>query len=260
MEERRNGGSIVRSLVIALAAVIGMSALGAEAAEIRVVTSVALTSALDALAPKFEQATGNKLAITYGLNAELRKRMLEGEAADVIILSHAVMEELTKAARLSGGIADMAGTSVSVAARAGAPKPDIGTVEAFKAALLAAKSIVYADPAKGGASGVYFAKVAERLGIAEEVKAKSVLVPGAQAADVVAKGEAELGIAQASEIVPVTGAQLVGPFPGELGNTLVFTAGIGSAATAPEPAAALIKFLTAPDMAPFWKSKGFEAR
>jgi molybdate transport system substrate-binding protein len=96
-----------------------------------------------------------------------------------------------------------ASSSRAVAARAGAPKPDITSVDAFKRSLLAAKSIVYADPAKGGASGVYFARVLDRLGIAEQMKAKTILVPGAQAADVVAKGEAELGVAQASEIVPV---------------------------------------------------------
>src|SRR5579864_3986851 len=101
MKGRQSAVAIARSVTIAIVAVIGMGALGARAAEIKVVTSVALTAALDALAPKFEQATGDKLAITYGINAELRKRMLDGEAADVIILSHAVMEELTKAARVS---------------------------------------------------------------------------------------------------------------------------------------------------------------
>src|SRR5213078_2844576 len=103
-----------------------------------------------------------------------------------------------------------------VVVRAGAPKPDITTVDGFKQTLLSARSIVYADPAKkGGASGVYFARVLDRLGIAEQMKAKTILVPGAQAAEVVAKGEAELGVAQGSEIVPVAGAQLVGPLPGE---------------------------------------------
>jgi hypothetical protein len=115
----------------------------------------------------------------------------------------------------------------------GAPKPDITTVDAFKQTLLSARSIVYADPAKGGASGVYFARVLDRLGIAEQMKAKTILVPGAQAAEVVAKGEAELGVAQGSEIVPVAGAQLVGPLPGEYASMTVFTAGIGAAQRPP---------------------------
>ena len=134
----------------------------------------------------------------------------------MIILSRPVMDELQKQEKVATGpITNVVGTAVSVAARAGAPKPDMSSVDAFKRSLLAAKSIVYADPAKGGASGVYFASVLDRLGIAEQMKPKTILVPGAQAADIVAKGEAELGVAQASEIVPVAGAQLVGPLPGE---------------------------------------------
>jgi molybdate transport system substrate-binding protein len=136
--------------------------------------------------------------------------------------------------------------------------PDISSVDAFKQTLLTARSIVYADPAKGGASGVYFARVLDRLGIAEQMKGKTILVPGAQAAEVVARGDAELGVAQASEIVPVAGAQLVGPLPGELASTTVFTAGIDAPSKSPEAAKTLIKFLTGPEAASRFKTKGFE--
>ena len=149
-------------------------------------------------------------------------------------------------------------TSVAVAGRAGTPKPDISTVDAFKKTLLAAKSIVYADPAKGGASGVYFAKVAERLGIADALKSKTILVPGAQAAEVVAKGEAELGIAQASEIVPVAGAELVGLFPGELANTITFVGSISSESKSAHEAQALFDFLGDPEARTALKAKGFQ--
>jgi molybdate transport system substrate-binding protein len=231
----------------------------ADASEVKVLTSVALTSALDELAPQFERATGNKITITYSLIADIRKRILAGETADVIILSRPVMDELHKQDKFAPGtITNVAGTAVSVAARAGAPKPNISSVDAFKSSLLAAKSIVYADPAKGGASGVYFARVLDRLGIAEQMKPKTILVPGAQAADIVAKGEAELGVAQASEIVPVTGAQLVGPLPGEYASLTVFTGGIGAGSKAQDAAKALIRFLTGPTAAPVFKSKGFE--
>ena len=231
----------------------------ADAAEVKVLTSVALTSALDELAPQFERATGNKLSIGYGLISDIRKRILEGESADVIILSRPVMDELQKQDKVAvGPITNVVGTAVSVAARAGAPKPDMSSVDAFKRSLLAAKSIVYADPAKGGASGVYFASVLDRLGIAEQMKPKTILVPGAQAADIVAKGEAELGVAQASEIVPVAGAQLVGPLPGEYARVTVFSAGIGSGTKAPDAAKSLIQFLTGPTASPVFKSKGFE--
>jgi len=231
----------------------------AQGAEVKVLTSVALTSALNELAPKFEQATGNKLNIGYSLIADIRKRILDGETADVIILSRPVMDELEKQGKFApGSIANVAGTPVVLAIRAGAPKPDIGTVDTLKRTLLAAKSIVYADPAKGGASGVYFARVVDRLGIAEELKPKTILVPGAQAADLVAKGEAEMGVGQASEVVPVAGAQVLGPLPGEFASVTLFTGAIGADTKVPEPAKSFIRFLTEPAAAPVFTAKGFQ--
>jgi molybdate transport system substrate-binding protein len=185
-----------------------------SAAEIKVLSSVALTSALNQAAPSFEQATGNKLNISYSLIADIRKRMLDGETADVIILSRPVIDELDKQEKSSGSITNIAGTPAALAIRAGAQKPDISTVDALKRTLLAAKSIVYADPAKGGAAGVYFARVVDRLGVADQLKSKTILVPGAQAPELVAKGDAEIGVAQTSEIVPVAGAEVLGPLPG----------------------------------------------
>ena len=231
----------------------------ARAAELKVLTSVALSSVLDELGPAFEKLSATKLSIDYNLIAAQRQRILAGESADVIILSRGAMEELQKQAKLAAGeLVNVAGTPVSVAARAGAPKPDISSVEALKQTLLNARSIVYADPAKGGASGVYFARVLDRLGIADQMKAKTILVPGAQAAEVVAKGEAELGVAQGSEIVPIAGAQLVGPLPGELASTTVFTAGIGAGSSAPDLAKEFLKFLRGPEAAARFKAKGFE--
>ena len=177
----------------------------------------------------------------------------------MIILTRPLMDELQKQDKLvANSLVNVVGTPVSVVARAGAPKPDISSVDAFKHTLLTTRSIVYADPAKGGASGVYFARVLDRLGIAEQLKGKTILVPGSQAAEVVARGDAELGVAQGSEIVPVAGAQLVGPLPGELASMTVFTAGIGAASKSPEAAKALIKFLTGPEAASRLKIKGFE--
>ena len=201
----------------------------ARTTELKVLASVALTSALNELAPMYENAKGDKLSIGYGLAADLKKRILDGETADVIILTRPMMDELQKQEKLAANsLMNVAGTPVSVVARAGAPKPDISSVGAFKQTLLTARSVVYADPAKGGASGVYFARVLDRLGIAEQLKGKTILVPGAQAAELVARGEAELGVAQASEIVPVAGAQLIGPLPGELASMTLFTAGVGA--------------------------------
>jgi molybdate transport system substrate-binding protein len=173
-------------------------------------------------------------------------------------LSRPVMDELEKKQRIvPGSVVDVAATAVAVAVRRGAARPDISSVAAFKRTLLNARSVVYADPAKGGASGVYFAEVLEHLGISEQMKPKAILVPGAQAAEVVAAGKAELGIGQSSEIVPVAGAELVGPFPADLGRLTVFSAGTGIASTSPKDAAALIRFLTAEPAARVFRAKGF---
>jgi molybdate transport system substrate-binding protein len=234
-------------------------AIAASATEVKVLATVALTPALDELAVQFERATGNKLTIGYSLVVDIRKRMLEGETADVVILSRSVMDELQKQKKLApASIEDVVGAAIAVAAKAGAPKPDIGSVESFKRSLLAAKSIVYADPAKGGLSGVYFARVLERLGIAEQMKPKTILVPGAEAGEVVARGDAEIGVAQSSEILPVTGAQLVGPLPGEFASVTIFSAGIGADTTAPEAARSFIRFLKGTSAGPVFKSKGLE--
>ncbi|MBV8392833.1 MAG: substrate-binding domain-containing protein [Alphaproteobacteria bacterium] len=230
-----------------------------HAAEVKVLTSVALETALKEMSPIFEQKTGHKLVLDFNLAAVQKKRVLDGDRADVIILTRAMMEDLAKQNKLApGNLVNVAGTPVALAVRAGAPKPDISTVDAFKQTLLSARSISYADPAKGGLSGVVAGKAIERLGIAEQMKAKTTLVPGAQSPDLVAKGEVELGIAQASEIVPVAGIQLVGPLPGELGSLTLFTGGIGVDTQSAAAAKAFIDFLTGPEAAPHFKSKGFQ--
>ena len=235
-----------------------MGAACANAVEIKVLSSVALTSALDELAPVFERTTGNKLVIDYGVAAQLRERFLAGAAADVLILTRQLMDDLQKQGKVTtGSLKNVGGTAVAVAVRAGAPKPDISSVDAFRRALVSVKSVVYADPAKGGASGVYFARVIDR-GLTEQLRAKTILVPGAQAAEVVARGEAEFGIGQASEIIPVSGAELLGPLPGEIGSVTVFTAGISAGTKMPEADKALIQFLSGPVAAPILKAKGFE--
>jgi molybdate transport system substrate-binding protein len=257
---KRSFAPVVTAAMLAgllFAAIAAIEAAVAEPVEVTVLTSVALTSALDELAPQFERATGNKLKIGYSLIADIKKRVLAGETADVIMLSRPAMEDLQKQDKFApGGIADVAGTPVALAVRAGAPKPDISSAEALKRSLLAAKSIVYADPGRGGASGVHFAHVIDQLGIAEQLKSKTILVP--EAADVVAKGEAEIGVAQASEIVPVLGAQLLGPLPGELGYLTQFAAAIGAGSKQAGAAKSLIQFLTGPAAAAVFKSKGFQ--
>jgi len=249
-------------LVAAATAVIlalGASASAAQAAEVTVMSTVALTPTLGELAPTYERSSGNKLAIVYSTIADLKKRIESGETADVMVLSRPALDELqTKGKVVQGSIVNVGSSYVAIGVRAGAPKPDISTAEKLKASLLAAKSISYADPAKGGASGIYFAKVLDRLGIADQMKSRTILVPGAQAGELVARGEAELAVAQASEIASVPGAQLVGPLPGDLNSAIIFAVGIGSASKDPAAAKSLIELLTGPAGAAVLKSKGMD--
>src|SRR5215510_3440194 len=180
-----NGRSLTMQTAAALIGLM-LSAMAADAAEVKVFTSVALTNALNELAPIFEQKTGNKLTISYDLAAVQKKRILDGERADVIILTRVMMDDLARQNKLApGNIVNVAGTPVALAARAGAPKPDISTVDAFKQTLLSAKSISYADPAKGGLSGVVASRAIERLGIAEQMKSTTTDVSGVPLPDVV---------------------------------------------------------------------------
>lgn len=169
------------------------------------------------------------------------------------------MDELVQQNRLApGNIVNVAGTPVALAVRADAPKPDISTLDAFRQTLLSAKSISYADPAKGGLSGVVASRAIDRLGLAGQMTPKTTLVPGAQAPDLVAKGEVELGIAQASEIVPNAGVQLVGPLPGELGTMTQFSGGIAAESASAAASKALLDFLAGQEAGARFKAKGFE--
>ena len=256
MRSIRLGLIALASLILSLSSLAGSGL--ARADEIKVMASVALKSTLDDLATKFERTGGGKVTMVYGLAAQLKLRISDGEADDVAILIRPMMEDLLTQGKLAvGTLINVGGTPIAIAIRAGAPKPDIGTVDALKHTLIVAKSISYADPAKGGASGVYFAKVVEKLGLTDELKAKTILVPGAQAPELVAKGEAELGVAQGSEIIPIAGAEVLGPLPGNLGSVTLFTAGIATTSKGPDAAKAFIKFITGPDAAPVLKAKGF---
>ena len=210
--------------------------------------------------PAFELATKHKVTATYGAPGTIKDRIVAGEPMDVLVFPAPGLDDLAKQGKL---VADskviLARSGMGVAVRAGAPMPDISTPDALKRTLLAAKSIVYTDPALGSPSGVHFAKVLERLGIAEEMKAKSKLHDGTSFnAELVAKGEIEIAIQQISEILPVRGAELVGPLPGDLQLTTVFATGIGTAAKEQAAAKELIQFLVSPAAAVVIKAKGME--
>jgi molybdate transport system substrate-binding protein len=245
-------------LGLAMAVIAVGAPRGAEAAEIKVLTAGAFKQVLLALVPEFEKQTGHKVTVENDTVGALTKRIEGGEAFDMAVLTPGAVNTL-KGKFVDGSRANLARVGVGVMVRAGAPKPDIGSVEAFKAALIAAKSVAYIDPASGGSSGIYVDGLLGKLGIADQVKPKAKLKKGGYVADLIVSGEAELGIHQISEIVPVKEVTLVGPLPAEIQNYTVYAAGVGAGAKDGEAAKALIKALTGPAAADVLKSKGMDA-
>jgi len=198
--------------VAAIAVFLIAQATLASAAEIKVFSTIGVQAALEELTPKFEKASGHKLTISWGTAAILVKRVQSGETADLMVLTRQSLDALTKEGKASADTdATFASSGMAMVVKKGAPKPDIGTVEKFKEALLAAKSVAYIDPASGGSSGIYVDKLLVKLGIADQIKPKAKLKQGGHVADLIVSGEAELGIHQISEIVPVKGVTLIGP-------------------------------------------------
>jgi molybdate transport system substrate-binding protein len=246
------------AVLTAVCVVVG-SASGATAAEIKVLTAGAFKQVLLALVPDFEKQSGHKVIVDNGTAGQLKKRIEGGEAFDVAVITPAVVDEqIAKGKIAAGSRRNLASVGVGVVVKQGAPKPDTSTVEAFKRALLAAKSVAYIDPASGGSSGIYIDKLLERLGIADRIRPKAKLKKGGHVADLIVSGEAELGLHQISEIVPVKGAELVGPLPKDIQNTTTYVAGLSASAKDKSAAEALIKTLASPAAAAVLKSKGME--
>ena len=229
----------------------------AQAAEIRVLSTHAAQEVIEELGPQFERATGHKLSLGYDPAAAVRRQIDAGADFDVAIVTRRVIDDLAAKNKVrSDSIADIGRSGLGVAVKKGAPKPDISTVEAFKRTLLNAKSVVRSSE---GTSGRYFDQLMVRLGIAAEMKGKTRLGPSGRVAEMVARGEVELAVQQISEILPVKGADFVGPFPAEVQLYTVFSAGVGTAAREPRAAQEFVKFLTAPAAAPVIKSKGLDS-
>ena len=230
-------------LMMAVAASLLLTAT-ADAAEIKVLASAAIKDAYLELLPQFEKATGNKVMAEWSGTPDIQKRIAAGEAADVVILGNSGTEELVRQGKIvPASRANFAKSGAGVAVREGAPKPDISTADAVKKAVLSRKSVAYS----AGASGAYIVSMFQKMGIADEVKSKTATVkPGEPVGAVVARGDAEIGFHQISELMPVKGIQYLGPLPPEIQNVTVFSGGIHSGAREADAAAALVKFLTAP--------------
>jgi molybdate transport system substrate-binding protein len=237
-----------------------MVGIAAEAAELKVLGGLGIQAVMGDLGPKFERATGHKLAFTFATLGGVVKRVQDGDTADVVIIPRQGIDSFVKDGKtVAGNVTVVARSGIGVAVRKGAPKPDISSPEVLKRTLLAAKSISYNDPADGGASGIHFAKVLEHLGIANEMKPKPVFPkPPGTAGDVVANGEAEIGVNQFQSLIAVAGIELVGPLPGDLQDTIVYAAAIMGGTKSAEASKALVDFLRTPEAAAVIKAKGLE--
>jgi molybdate transport system substrate-binding protein len=237
-----------------LAIIAAFAAAGAvKADDIKVLCTIGVKPALPDLVTEFERATGHKVSIVWGNAATLKTRYLEGEQADVAVLTAAAIDDLVKAGKVTGRV-DLARSGMGFAVKAGAPKPDISSPEALKRTLLAAKSVGYSSQ---GASGIYFVTVIERLGIAAEVKAKHKDTAGA-VGELVAAGEAEIGVQQIPELAAVPGVVVIGPFPDELQVITVFSAALDAKAQNNDAAKAFVKFISGPAAAAAYKARGLD--
>ena len=227
----------------------------ADAAELKVFTARAIATVLNEIGPEFERTSGHKLNVISGLPAQFIKQINAGESVDVVVSGSPVVDGLIKDGKV---IADtrtnLVRSGIGVAVRAGAPKPDISSVESFKRALLNARSIGYL---KVG-SGIYLAALLDRLGIAEAIASKVTRPDTDIVSELVAKGEIELGIVVITQIMTTPGVELVGPLPSEIQSYITFTAGVSANAQAPDAARELLKLLQGPNALPVIRSQGME--
>jgi molybdate transport system substrate-binding protein len=246
------------SLLVAMAALL--FAGPSTAADLKVISAGAVRGLIGQIIGDYSGRTGQKFDFTIGTTGQLRNIIASGQHADLIICSAPLMGELEKVGKfVPGSRADLGRVGIAIAVRDGAALPDVTTPKAFTAALIAAKSIAYTNPAEGGTSGIYFAGLTERLGIGEAVKAKSVLTKGGREAAIeVAEGRVEMAIVFISEAVVIKGVKLAGPLPAPLQDYSVYAAAIPASSTDPAAARAFVAALASAEMAERWRRNGFE--
>lgn len=228
--------------------------------ELKVFSSIAVRSALEALVPRFEADNGVRLAIAWNTAPALVKRLQAGETADVLILNRAGFDTMTSEGRvLPGSAVTLASSATAIAIKAGAARPDISTPDALKRTLLAARAIAYTDPAAGGASGIYFAQLLERMGIAAEINAKTKFPPPAGlSGELLLSGAVDLAVQQKPELLEVPGVEILGTLPGDLHMVTVFVACVEASSAQAATGTALIAFLHAPPAAEVFRAKGLD--
>jgi molybdate transport system substrate-binding protein len=225
-------------------------------ATIKLFVSNSMRGVMNEILPQFERATGNKVEVSYDPAKLMMERIQRGEPADLAIMGGSGLEDLEKSGKIAAGSRRLVSScGVGVAVKAGAPKPDIGTVDTFKRALLAAKSVAYTEH---GASGIYFSKLIEKLGIADAIKAKAARQPGGLVAEIVVAGKADLAVQQIPELLVVNGVDLVGPLPKDVQQTTVSSGGVFANSKVQNEARAFLDFLVRPESKQVMKAKGHE--
>jgi molybdate transport system substrate-binding protein len=241
--------------ILAIATALALPADG-HAAEIKVLSGTGPRAAVRELVAQFERASGHTVAIQFHVNAEVKRRIDGGETFDATVLNPEVLDALIREGKVAvASRASIGRSGVGVAVRAGAAKPDIASVEGFRKALLAAKSVAFPGE---GASGRYFVSLLGRLGIADEMKPKLRPMPASDAVEIVARGEAEMVVVVMPRMSGVPGIEVVGPLPAELQTWIGFAAGVSTGAKEPEAAQALVRFLASSEAAPVLRAKGIE--
>jgi molybdate transport system substrate-binding protein len=225
--------------------------------EIKLFSSGSTAGALRELIPQFERATGHKVMVSNEPGKIMLERITRGDTGDLLLTGSTVIDELTRQSHIvAGSKRELARCSAGVAVRAGLPKPDVSSVEAFKRALLEAKSIAHTT---SGASGMHLLRVVERLGIAQQVKAKARTQPGGLVGEILARGEADLAVQQIPELLAVPGLDFVGPLPAEIQITSVVSVALFARAAQPEAARTLLEFLSTPAAAQVFTASGLES-
>lgn len=233
-----------------------------NAAEIKLLSASAFEPAMPGLLVDFEKSSGHKVMSEYRTAGAVADRIQKGEAVDVAIVTDPLIDALQKQDRIiQNSRVDLVKVGIGVFVQRGASKPDISSTDSLKRSLLAAKSIAYIDPMSGGASGIYMAALIERLGIAAEMKPKTKLAaPGGSLYEMVAKGDAEIGFNQASEILAEPSVEPIGPLPAAIQNYTRFAAGIVTTSKQADVGKTLIGFLSSPTATAVLMAKGFEPR
>jgi molybdate transport system substrate-binding protein len=250
----------MRRLAVAATVAFAMFFGGpAQAAEIKALITTAMNEAIVVLVPQFEKATGHKVTVSYDPSGGLARRLRGGEFADMILVASPELDKLIAEGKVVGNRVDVSRTGIGIAVRKGAPKPDVSTPEALKRALRAAKSVGHTAPAGGGITAMHLLRTFEKLGVAQEVAAKTKLAaggPNGRVSTLIVNGDAEIAFQQVSELMSNPEVEVIGMLPDELQQITINSAGIAAVAKEPDAARALIAHMTTPQALALYKTKG----